>query len=133
MDNHAPLPQECRSSVTKRQCGFGGPHIRRRINRKETKQMVLKIVTSSLLLILTSVSLAIAPVAFADPSPAQVRLVCWYAYCKTCGWSGSQHTGSAGEAEARLDAQEHSKNMEKTDKEKHEAQPKSCPSPFDVN
>jgi hypothetical protein len=103
--------------------------------------MVLKIVTSLLLLILTSVSSAIAPVAFADPSPAQVRRVssvddCWYAYCKTphrcgekfCDWSGPHHTGSSGEAEASADATDHMKNMEKTDKENpyHVTQPKSC-------
>jgi hypothetical protein len=93
--------------------------------------MVLKIVTSSLLLILTSVSSAIAPVAFADPSPAQIRRVssvddCWYAYCKTCGWSGPHHTGSSAEADASADATEHMNDKEKTDKAYHTTQPKSC-------
>jgi hypothetical protein len=91
--------------------------------------MVLKIVTSSLLLILTSVSPATAPVAFADPSPAQVRPVasadeaCWYAHCDTCGWSGPHHTGSSAEADASKDATAH---MMVKENNSHTTQPKSC-------
>lgn len=96
--------------------------------------MVLKIVTSSLLVILTSVSLATAPAAFAGTSPAQARPVssfdeaCYYAHCETCGWSGPHHTGSSAEAEASKDATAHMNEKEKTDKEKpyHVTQPKSC-------
>jgi hypothetical protein len=91
--------------------------------------MVLKIITSSLLLILTSVSSATAPMAFADPSPAQVRPVasadeaCWYAHCDTCGWSGPHHTGSSAEADASKDATAH---MMVKENNSHTTQPKSC-------
>ena len=97
--------------------------------------MILKIVSSSFLLILTSVSSATAPVAaFACPSPAQVRPVssidekCFYAHCDTCGWSGPEHTGKSAELEASKDATAHMMDKGKTDKENpnHVTQAKSC-------
>lgn len=96
--------------------------------------MVQKMITSSLLLILTSVLSATAPVAFADPAAAQVRPVsslddgCYYAHCTTCGWSGSHHTGKSAEADASKDATEHMNDKEKNDKVTpyHTTQATSC-------
>jgi hypothetical protein len=94
--------------------------------------MVLNIVTSSLLLILTSVSSANAPVAFADRCPAHATRVssgdenCYYAYCKTCKWSGEKYTGMSAESDASKDATKHMMDKDKEGESNHKAQPKSC-------
>jgi hypothetical protein len=81
--------------------------------------MVLKIVTSSFLLILTSVSPAIAPMVAAVPAPARVRPVSYFGSCNaicahpshgSIGWLGPTETGDNAKDKAWVDAKAHNKD-----------------------